>query len=404
MSDGSEKIPALTGVRYIAALIVVGGHGASIMPPSMEQGIYAAWIEQGASVGMSLFFVLSGVVIWLNYAAMFNERDLASACRLFLSARIARLYPMYLFTIVLAIAVSGMSNFVAHQPWSISVVLMVQSWFPGGGGRLAATSIDWAGHLWSVSTEMFFYLSFPLIVPLLSRVRSTRRLIAVLAAVLILFAVLLPLSIRFSAILTSGPLDIGGSGMMWLSYFSPYCRMFEFVTGCVVAALVLELRGKLSMPPIIWTMSALLVLVASLVPWGVLILAKLHPAHTVMLVCISRVTAPAVFALLLLHICLAKTFLSWSLGSRLLVWGGESSYSIYLLHTFFIDNFRFHPGDNVFPGEFAYRLVIYIALITMISWGTFVWIETPARRWLRRVLGGRKDEFVLQPVARLESN
>jgi peptidoglycan/LPS O-acetylase OafA/YrhL len=396
LSDGGGKIPALTGVRYIAALIVMIGHAAQIMPASMEQGIYAVRLEQGAPVGMSLFFVLSGVVIWLNYAAMFNERDLATACRSFFSARIARLYPMYLATVLLAVAVSGFARFIAYEPWSITVVLMLQSWFPGGGGQLAATSVAWAGHLWSVSTELFFYLAFPLIVPWLSRVKSAMGLLAVLVINLAVYAVLFSLSLYYGYVLTRGPVDVGGSGLMWLSYYSPYGRMFEFVAGCVVAALYLKLRGRLSVSKVIWTASALLVLVASAVPWVTLILAQAHPSHAVVLECISRIAAPAAFSLLLLHICLANTFLSRWLGSSLLVWGGESSYSIYLLHTFFIDNFSFHPGDNVFPGEFAFRMVIYVALITMISWGTFLWIEAPARRWLRELLARRKHAPVLQ--------
>ena len=53
------------------------------------------------------------------------------------------------------------------------------------------------------------------------------------------------MSLSLSNILTRGPLDIGGNGMMWLSYFSPYCRMFEFVAGCLAAALYLKLRETL---------------------------------------------------------------------------------------------------------------------------------------------------------------
>jgi peptidoglycan/LPS O-acetylase OafA/YrhL len=50
---------------------------------------------------MSLFFVLSGFVIQYNYADIFLKERLPSATFKFIVARFARLYPLYVLSIIL---------------------------------------------------------------------------------------------------------------------------------------------------------------------------------------------------------------------------------------------------------------------------------------------------------------
>jgi peptidoglycan/LPS O-acetylase OafA/YrhL len=91
-------IGSLTGLRFVAAATVAIGHGA----PSLAQGGLSEFIAQVSSIGMTMFFMLSGFVLWLNYAERFQSQPLGSALREFIVARFARLYPMYA-VVVLAI-------------------------------------------------------------------------------------------------------------------------------------------------------------------------------------------------------------------------------------------------------------------------------------------------------------
>jgi peptidoglycan/LPS O-acetylase OafA/YrhL len=107
MSEGKPFVPSLTGIRFVAALMVMLGHRSGIMPSQLEAGVTAFYIGQITSIGMSLFFVLSGFVIWINYANIFSKLPLREVCWQFAVARFARLYPMYICIIPLAVAVSG---------------------------------------------------------------------------------------------------------------------------------------------------------------------------------------------------------------------------------------------------------------------------------------------------------
>jgi peptidoglycan/LPS O-acetylase OafA/YrhL len=59
-------LPALTGLRFVAAALVFFGHAFHVV-----HFTDAAWIAQAGGqariYGMTLFFVLSGFVIYLNY-------------------------------------------------------------------------------------------------------------------------------------------------------------------------------------------------------------------------------------------------------------------------------------------------------------------------------------------------
>ena len=82
-------LPALDGLRFMAAMLVAGGHYASIF----SQGSPPVMVTTLAGLGMTLFFVLSGFVIHYNYCGTIPK---AGGLRAFAVARFARLYPLYI--------------------------------------------------------------------------------------------------------------------------------------------------------------------------------------------------------------------------------------------------------------------------------------------------------------------
>jgi peptidoglycan/LPS O-acetylase OafA/YrhL len=397
MPSTKPFVPSLTGIRFVAALMVMLGHGSGMMPSSMAQGVIAFYIAQITSIGMSLFFVLSGFVIWINYADIFRKRPFAEACWDFAVARFARLYPMYICIIPFAVAVSGMYLFFKNMPWPLFYFPMMQAWIPGGHGLMAAFGIAWAGHLWSVSTEVFFYATFPFVVFAFWRLGSIRNAAIAAVANFALCCILYYLAFRIGPrIVAAGSIDTGGDGMMWLTYYSPYLRVFEFFAGCLAASLFMMLRGADATKRLkrFERSFAIAIVLSFLALPAFLIAIRYLPGQEFRLQFAARLGSLALFPLLLIHISLFDSFLSRFLSTKIMLWGGESSYSIYLLHTFFIDHFSFHPGDHVYPGEYFFRLAVYASLITIISWGTFIWIEKPARTYIRSRLVITKSRSV----------
>ena len=69
----------------MAALAVVISHLPLILPV-LKDSPFSTVLAHFSMCGMSLFFVLSGVVIWYNYADRIAE-DLSEGCRAFILAR-----------------------------------------------------------------------------------------------------------------------------------------------------------------------------------------------------------------------------------------------------------------------------------------------------------------------------
>src|ERR1700691_5233202 len=96
-------IPALTGLRFFAAFFILWQHSIRWIAQFQNTDVYSSFGFFGVP-GMSLFFVLSGFVIHYNYRDLFLRRGMARALCEFVAARFARLYPLYVAFLLIAIA------------------------------------------------------------------------------------------------------------------------------------------------------------------------------------------------------------------------------------------------------------------------------------------------------------
>jgi len=152
----------LTGIRGIAAVFVVFFHfGDSLVALFPSLGFLRPLYKSG-DMGVDLFFLLSGFILSLNYLDDFREFSKRNYFR-FLGARLARIYPVHLFTLLLlTLFVLSARHFdiktnLAHYSgftW-LTNILLIQVW-PGFNRGLT-----WNFPSWSISAECFAYLVFP---------------------------------------------------------------------------------------------------------------------------------------------------------------------------------------------------------------------------------------------------
>ena len=154
-----RPIPALTGLRFLAALFIVVYHEAPDHIPHPPR-LIGNFLDAG-HVSVGLFFVLSGFILVYNYAPAVGRRQRSP--RSFLVARFARIYPVYLLGIALALprfwqtvheSLTVRSSLVHTSTVTGASLLLIQSWFPSMAYQLN-------GPGWSLSAEAFFYLTFP---------------------------------------------------------------------------------------------------------------------------------------------------------------------------------------------------------------------------------------------------
>ncbi|HLZ03217.1 MAG TPA: acyltransferase [Bradyrhizobium sp.] len=387
MNENSRFIGSLTGLRYVAAVTVAVGHGAL----ALRHDWLAQLVAQISSIGMTLFFVLSGFVLWLNYAESFGTKPLAEAMRSFAIARFARLYPMY------AVVVLGIVALKGGDPHAVGFVLtMTQAWFPALEGKMLVAVIPSIQHLWSISVEFFFYLLFPLICIALARVRRPATVMVLALVNLLAFAVAIFLFFRYGdALLQTVAPRLTDSGMQWLTYYGPYLRVPQFLAGCLVAMIYLDRTGKpvrraegRLVAGLFWLSAAGLVLLPIL-----LFFQPSMPDYYLAIELAVRLGEVAFFSIIMLGASrygLAR-FLSW----RAVIIGGECSYSVYLLHPFLMRIAMIGASDVMSVPEFVFRLCLFVGVTTAIAWGCYSLIEAPSRAWLRRALGTTAPRDVL---------
>jgi peptidoglycan/LPS O-acetylase OafA/YrhL len=159
MTQRRETLLQLTSLRFVAALLVFSWHCV----PTRRISVTFSF----GYLGVAFFFLLSGFILTYTYHDAFRERLGAKAIRAFYAARIARIYPLHLATMPLAIAclvalgTSPLWNGAGAQTRLQAVaaqVALVQSWIPIGPIYFGAN-----GPAWTISVEAFFYAAFPLL-------------------------------------------------------------------------------------------------------------------------------------------------------------------------------------------------------------------------------------------------
>jgi peptidoglycan/LPS O-acetylase OafA/YrhL len=390
-------IASLTGLRFIAALSVTWSHDFFHIVPNQALPVWYLLLAGLAGFGMPLFFVLSGFVIQYNYGDWFSGGVRKQQLFRFLIYRFTRLYPLYFTLLVIEYFINPYKEF-PHLFQTLPYYLtMTQTWVYqtiDKNSLVYAFPSSWISQVaWSISTEWAFYCVFPFLARPLARLQSLRAVFGLALGVGI-FQILWPLLTR-DFVLTHGPqlglLWFGASPVAgtqhsfarWLYYFSPYGQAANFVVGALMAK-AYQLRSDADITRREWQIGRLALFAACALFAALYVLAFSN------LSVVLTFLATYVNVLFLLPIA-AIIFLSARypqacrlVGRPVMIWGGEASYSIYLLHMLVLHLFvSYGSGANgVVWLEWA-QLAAALTLTLLLARGLYLVLEIPAQRTLR---------------------
>jgi peptidoglycan/LPS O-acetylase OafA/YrhL len=336
-----QRLDALTSLRWFAAFAVLLRHIWGRTDLVSQAGTIGHHFFRQGVVGVSFFFILSGFVLTWSHVANDTPRS-------FYGRRIARIYPAY----AVAAACTALLFISQHRSIGgrgIFTFTLLQAWVPKGTYHFALNSVSW-----SLSVEMFFYLAFPFVLPIVMRVPLNRR--RVLMALCVLGPLLIAVGLR----------PHPGDTSYWFMYVFPPVRMLEFVAGILLA---LEVRDG--------TWPRLALLPAIVIALGGYVAAGYVPEPLMW-------TAIAVAPFIALIGAVAQANVATPTGVlhlRPLVWLGEASYAFYLVHLTVIEFLLDHVSGKT-TGLLALPLGIAAAALL------HELIETPFERRLRPRLSG----------------
>ena len=346
-SSSGEYFVGLDHVRAVAVLLVFTWHFLHIndahltpLPGTFDFPLFSLFAE--GHIGVSLFMVLSGYL----FAKLTEHRKIDYVK--FWGARALRLAPLLI---------------------TVCIIVLVQHYFVYGADHALASLKAFSKGLilptlpnggWSVAVELHFYLLFPVII-LLER-RSP------FASLMIIFAAMI---FRASLVFMDTGVVVRDA-----AYWTIIGRIDQFLIGILFAYYGKGVAGKH------WVAALAFCILAA----GVYAFDKTGGYTS------GAFPNVWVFSLTFEALCFAslisyydRTYQLKDKGvSGLFARIGEASYSIYLLHFFFVFamanfiNENITPIDNIYKGLF-FSFVSFIP-ITLIGWASYNWFE---RFWLR---------------------
>jgi len=381
-------IASLDGLRFIAAGTVLFSHGyfyILLFQQNSSITAYNAPFVALSNIGMTLFFVLSGFVIHYNYG---SSVSLPGGVRAFFVARFARLYPLFLLVFVISIveafrtADGKVDNL---SPIPLYLTFTQSWWFWVFGDRSASEAYsDATGLMWSLSTEAFFYLSYPLLAPLLRRLAGT-RLVIVGCIVAVIGAGLAYGLTEYRGYLNNWAAVYTGNRLAandfshWLVYNSPWVRIFEFLIGAVTAQFVMTTKVEPARAMVVGS-AALAIIVVAYVYCNVMLL----PLSGTITTCVA-----GAFGVLMGASAIKGQIFSRVLSNRWMVYGGEASYSLYLLHYWVMHDLGHRLADN---RPLVTRIVLFVVLMLVavaVARVSYLIYERPMIRLVRRIFSIR---------------
>lgn len=365
-----QKLDALTSARFFAAAMIVVHHGNPVF------GSMGLSEMLPLDQGVSFFFVLSGFILAYNYPVLVGEADILA----FLKARMARIWPAHLGAILLLALLSRHLNIDLKSPdtalfAAVANFFLFQSLIPVRQVFFAFNPVAW-----SISTEMFFYFVFPLLIA--NSFFSWRFKLGFLATVVVLH-------LWFVAAwqIPHDSMTLKSASVEGLIYINPAVRVFEFFSGILAYWGFTRLRLRVNYSAFVFTVLEVVGVLLALV---VMVYSIRLPAflagqenNFAQIICFYLYKSGSfwMFALLIMVFAFAKGGVTKLLSFKPMVLLGEISFALYLVHRTVLEWYQL----NVVHFAHLPQWSIVIAYWSLALWMAYLLhktVENPCRKLL----------------------
>ena len=358
--------PQLTSLRFFAAFAVLCSHLIFLREiDNPIKPIAIIFFNEGYS-GVTFFFVLSGFILTHAYHNGLIQKTLST--KTYLLLRLSRIWPLHVIT-----ALPFICYFLYRHSEDLSSivtvnVLLLQSWVPLAKYYMSLNAVSW-----SLSDELFFYVSFILLVRF--SVKSLKKaalawfcVIATAAAIMIFYGY------GYWAG-PNGELKISH----WLFYINPAVRLLDFMVGILVYRLTFVKTNK--------SRNASLLEIASV---GCLILgAYIYSTFVLPEILRAQLLYLPLMAFIIYSFSNGTGILSKFLKRKTLVLLGEASFSLYLVHNPII-MFAYSAYQKMSLNvPILIFSIILMACCVIASLITYKFIELPIHRYLKKQIKSR---------------
>jgi peptidoglycan/LPS O-acetylase OafA/YrhL len=398
-------IPALTGVRALAAYLVFISHFEYVFDGNFPHA--AQRFLQEFHMGVTIFFVLSGFLITYRY---YNNFHLTKDWfKQYLKNRVARIYPMYFILTMGAFIYYYFTHdtrITKDFPSPIGLMFMHITFVRGFFAGLWDTGIAQG---WSLTVEECFYFSAPFIFLVAKKYNKFYIQPLVITA----FA--------WTMVLIFRNFDWYGffGNFTFTMIYTFFGRCFEFFVGIQLALILLK-KGVYRTNNLKYTYIGFLLMMVCVGIMSTLAIPQgwMAGLHNPFGIVTNNYLLPPCIALFFYGLLTESTVFKKVLSNKFVELLGKSSYIFYLIHLGYIRNylndginwandwiFEYydkHGLDWVSPFQNdVVNLVIQFVLLNAVSILLFRSIEEPLNHYIRNsdfLIKNKKREVQKEPA------
>jgi peptidoglycan/LPS O-acetylase OafA/YrhL len=358
----------LTSLRFLAAAGVLFAH--------------FGYSYNTGGIGVSFFFVLSGFILAHKYGPVITTWDKQTALKI-LVLRVARIYPVHLATLLITLPLVLLFGPRYSMFDTIANTLLLQSWYPNGENLFSFNGVSW-----TLSNELYFYLSLPIALLALNWLGLGRSYKKCLLTALVAIVLLLVFSVAFGSNLKLYSLS------WWFLIASPFYRWLEFAIGLATGFLFNSIRTR---PSELGGLTMTIVEIASIAVFACAY--ALHAQFFKHYRWNDGLYFDWAVASMILAFSFQRGFISRLLSNKVLMHLGEISFSLYMIHQPVIGYFEhfIHPLIYVSTSlkQTAWQVGASIAMVACADL-LYRLVERPARDFAHRITMPRGGKHQVQ--------
>jgi len=371
----------LTALRGIAATFVAILHFHFFVGPIVPYGTHS--VIDKFYLMVDLFFILSGFIMCYTYSEKFDSGFSKINYKNFLIARLARIYPLHVFTlfaeIILFIIIFSVGKFNILPNWHQHLyrldAIPVQLLFLENLGIFDFAT--WNMNAWSLSAEWWAYMLFPFLFLIFKKIGYKNWIFGFLAILICWLCIEFLLAPKQPFLTNPGNPNNITLDVTW--HYGTFRGIIGFTGGMVIWQLFRNLKFK-----------------TILGNGWVHLLITIACIGAMQLKWYDSITAILLALIILSSAYGSKTmdaFYSFRLFQKL----GDWSFSIYMWHmlliniytTYFVLN-RTEPINGLLRPlngslfEMILYLLLYLTITFAIGYLSFKYIEKPTRKWVNK--------------------
>lgn len=368
-----HAFPHLDGLRALAAFAVVATHVGFQTGRALDDGPFAPFLAR-LDFGVTVFFLLSGFLLYRPFVAAALAGRRGPALRLFWLRRAARILPAYWLAVTVTLGAVAVVE-LRDVDWLAYLTLT---------HPYVGTPVDPSlSQMWTLTVELSFYAVLPLLAAV--SLRRGGSLSGQLRRQAVLLGAMVAVQVAYVAVVKGAGLTTADRGLLWLpAHLDWFAIGMGFaVVSAALAHADLPARSRLRRveeaaadPAVCWVLAGLVFWIATLPVAGPRTLSVFTTwewfiKHALYGVAAAFLLLPPVFG------DRNRGLIRAGLASRPARWLGEVSYGVYLWHLALMTVLVRVLDLRIFQGGFAVLFPLTAVAATAVAAVSYRLVERP---------------------------